>query len=492
MTRAARHPEHAGPPRHHDLTSPVPLFLQSALGVSVFIGLAWAVSEDRRAFPWRIVLAGLAFQFALAAVLLKSPWIRAGVSGLNEVMHALERATEAGTALVFGYLGGGPLPFTEAMPGASFVHRVPRAAAHPGGQRAVLAALLLAHPPVHRARILAGLREDPGIGGAVGLSAAADVFVGMVEAPLLVRPYLGALSRGELFSIMSCGMATIAGTVMVLYASILGEVLPEAMGHILTASLINTPGALLIAAIMVPSVGRAIAGELDAAHTAHSSMDAITSGTIAGVALLINIIALLLVFVALASLADTILGLLPHFGGEPVTLRHILGGLMAPLVWLAGIPWDEAQAAGALMGTKTVLNELVAYLDLARLPKGELSERSVVIMTYALCGFANFGSLGILIGVSAPWFRSDGRRSSRSAPSPSCPGPLATLLTGAVVGILWSGSAIPPPTAQETRACASSASSISPRSTVLLPLPRKTSASSRSATSPPPPGIRCP
>ena len=169
-----------------------------------------------------------------------------------------------------------------------------------------------------------------GIGGAVGLSAAADVFVGMVEAPLLERPYLGALSRGELFSIMSCGMATIAGTVMVLYASILGEVLPEAMGRILTASLIATPGALLIAAIMVPSVERTIAGELGATHMARSSMDAITSGTIAGVALLINIIALLLVFVALVSLADTILGLLPHFGGEPVTLRHILGVLMAP------------------------------------------------------------------------------------------------------------------------------------------------------------------
>jgi CNT family concentrative nucleoside transporter len=188
-------------------------------------------------------------------------------------------------------------------------------------------------------------------------------------------------------------------------------VLPDAMGPILTASLINTPGALLIAAIMVPSVERAIAGELGAEQTARSSMDAITSGTIAGVALLINIIALLVVFVALVSLADTILGLLPHFGGEPMTLRHILGVLMAPLVWLAGIPWGEAQAAGALMGTKMVLNELVAYLDLARLPKGELSERSVVIMTYALCGFANFGSLGILIGGLGTRFRSDGWRS---------------------------------------------------------------------------------
>ena len=416
----------------------MPLFLQSALGVIVFIGLAWAVSEDRRAFPWRIVLAGLAFQFALAAILLKLPWIRAWVSGLNEVMHALERATEAGTAFVFGYLGGGPLPFIEATPGASFVIAF-RALPLILVVSALSSLLFYWRILPFIVRGLSRLFEKTlGIGGAVGLSAAADVFVGMVEAPLLVRPYLGALSRGELFSIMSCGMATIAGTVMVLYASILGEVLPEAMGHILTASLINTPGALLIAAIMVPSVGRAIAGELDAAHTAHSSMDAITSGTIAGVALLINIIALLLVFVALVSLADAILGLLPHFGGEPVTLRHILGGLMAPLVWLAGIPWDEAEAAGALMGTKTVLNELVAYLDLARLPKGELSERSVVIMTYALCGFANFGSLGILIGGLGTMVPERRAEIVALGPKSILSGTLATLLTGAVVGILWS------------------------------------------------------
>jgi concentrative nucleoside transporter, CNT family len=415
----------------------VPLFLQSALGVSVFIGLAWAVSEDRRAFPWRIVLAGLAFQFALAAALLKLPWIRAWVSGLNEVMHALERATEAGTAFVFGYLGGGPLPFTEATPGASFVIAF-RALPLILVVSALSSLLFYWRILPFIVRGLSRLFEKTlGIGGAVGLSAAADVFVGMVEAPLLVRPYLGALSRGELFSVMSCGMATIAGTVMVLYASILGEVLPEAMGHILTASLINTPGALLIAAIMVPPVKCPIAGELGVAQTARSSMDAITSGTIAGVALLINIIALLIVFVALVSLADTILGLLPPFGGEPVTLRYILGVLMAPLVWLAGIPWAEAQAAGALMGTKTVLNELVAYLDLARLPKGELSERSVVIMTYALCGFANLGSLGILIGGLGTMVPERRVEIVGLGPKSILSGTLATLLTGAIVGILW-------------------------------------------------------
>jgi len=413
--------------------------LQSALGVSVFIALAWAVSEERRAFPWRIVLAGLALQFALAGALLKLPWIRGWVLGLNEAMLGLERATEAGTAFVFGYLGGGPLPFEEVTPGTSFVIAF-RVLPLILVVSALSSLLFYWRILPFVVRVLSRILEKTlGIGGAVGLSAAADVFVGMVEAPLLVRPYLGALSRGELFSLMSCGMATIAGTVMVLYASILGEVVPEAMGHILTASLINTPGALLIAAVMVPSVGPATAGELGPAETARSSMDAITSGTLAGIALLINIVALLVVFVALVSLADGILGvLLPDIGGEPVTLRRLLGTLMTPLAWLAGIPWGEAQTAGALMGTKTVLNELVAYLDLARLPKDALSERSTVIMTYALCGFANLGSLGILIGGLGTMVPERRAEVTALGPKSIVSGTLTTLLTGAIVGVLWS------------------------------------------------------
>ncbi len=416
----------------------MPPVLQSALGVSVFIALAWALSEERRAFPWRIVLAGLGLQFALAAALLKLPWVRGWVLCLNAAMLVLERATEAGTAFVFGYLGGGPLPFPEAAPGASFVLAF-RALPLILVVSALSSLLFYWRVLPFLVRGLSRVLEKTlGIGGAVGLSAAADVFVGMVEAPLLVRPYLAAMSRGELFSLMSCGMATIAGTVMVLYASILGEVVPEAMGHILAASLINTPGALLIAAVMVPSVGPATTGELGLADTARSSMDAITSGTLAGIAMLINIVALLVVFVALVSLADGVLGLLPGFGGEPVTLRRLLGTLMAPLVWLAGIPWGEAETAGALMGTKTVLNELVAYLDLARLPKDALSERSTIIMTYALCGFANLGSLGILIGGLGTMVPERRPELIALGPKSIVSGTLATLLTGAIVGVLWS------------------------------------------------------
>jgi CNT family concentrative nucleoside transporter len=280
------------------------------------------------------------------------------------------------------------------------------------------------------------LRHTLGTGGPLGLSAAANVFVGMTEAPLLIRPYLAGLSRSALFGVMTCGMATVAGTVMVLYASILGTVIPDALGHILTASLISAPAALMIAGILVPETGDLDADPAPIASEARGAMDAITRGTLDAIPLWLNILAMLVVMVALVEIANQILGLLPAVAGEALTAQRILGWLMAPLVWLIGIPWSEATAAGALMGVKTVLNELVAYLELAAIPEGTLSERSEIIMTYALCGFANFGSLGIMIGglgAMAPDRRPEivalGMKSILA-------GTLATLMTGAVVGLL--------------------------------------------------------
>jgi len=274
------------------------------------------------------------------------------------------------------------------------------------------------------------------VGGAVGLSAAANIFVGMVEAPLVVRPYLAAMSRGELFIVMTCGMAGIAGTVMVLYAAMLGPVVPEAMGHILSASIISAPAAILIAAVMVPPRGEPTSGKLLPPQAAQSSMDAITRGTLDGLALALGIIAMLIVLIALVTLVNLTLGLLPPWNGAAVTLQRVLGWLMAPLVWFAGVPWNEAGAAGALMGTKTVLNEFIAFAELVKLPVDTLEPRSRIIMTYCLCGFANFGSLGILIGGMAtmvPERRDEivelGLRSIAA-------GTLATLMTGAAVGVL--------------------------------------------------------
>jgi len=280
------------------------------------------------------------------------------------------------------------------------------------------------------------LQRSLGIGGAAGLGAAANIFVGMIEAPLFIRPYLLALSRAELFMLMTCGMATIAGTVMVLYASVLTPVLPDALGHILIASIISAPAAITVARILVPPSGPATPAEMTLPWRTHSTMDAVTQGTAQGVTLLMHIVAMLVVLVALVALANQVLGLLPAWGGEALTLQRLLGWVMAPVVWLMGIPWAEAQTAGSLMGTKTVLNELLAYLELARLPAEALSPRSRLMLVYALCGFANFGSLGIMLGglgSMAPERSAEivglGLKSILS-------GTLATLMTGAVIGLI--------------------------------------------------------
>ncbi|MGH8700556.1 MAG: NupC/NupG family nucleoside CNT transporter [Burkholderiales bacterium] len=412
------------------------LALQSAFGFLAIIAIAWLLSEDRRAVRWRIVVSGAALQIVLAAALLKLPLFRDLFLALNELLSALEQATQEGTRFVFGFLGGGPQPFAE-QPGASSFVLAFRALP----LILVVSALsaLLFHwrvlPVIVRA-FAAALEKAMGVGGAVGLSTAANIFVGMVEAPLFVRPYLKEMSRGELFIVMTGGMAGIAGTVMALYAAILGPVLPDAMGHILSASIISAPAAILIAAVMVPPRGAPTSGRLVPPQQATSSMDAVTRGTLDGLQLLLAIVAMLIVLIALVTLVNLALGLLPQWDGAQITLQRVLGYVMAPLVWLAGVPWAEAVTAGALMGTKTVLNEFIAYMDLAQLPADALGARSRLIMTYALCGFANFGSLGILIGGMAsmvPERRDEivalGLRSIVA-------GTLATLMTGAVVGML--------------------------------------------------------
>jgi concentrative nucleoside transporter, CNT family len=307
--------------------------LQSATGLLVFIGLAWLLSENRGRVPWRTVLAGLVLQLALAVILVKLPVSRHLFLATNEVLLSLEKATAAGTAFVFGYLGGAALPYQESYAGTSFIlafRALPLVLVI-----SALSALLFYWRVLPM--IVQGcsrvLQKTMGIGGAVGVGAAANIFVGMVEAPLFVRPYLKDTSRGELFIIMTCGMATVAGTVMVLYATILRDVIPDAMGHLLVASIISAPAAIMMAAIMVPPQGVVTAGDVTPPQAADSSMDAITKGTLQGVQLLLNIVAMLIVLVALVSLLNQILGLLPAIGGQGVTLQRMLGYLLAPLVW---------------------------------------------------------------------------------------------------------------------------------------------------------------
>ncbi len=410
---------------------------QSLIGFLGLFLLAWLFSENRRAVRCGPAMAALALQFVLALSLLEVPLFRHFFLVLNELVTSLEAATRAGSGFVFGYLGGGDLPF-EARPGVSpFIlafQALPMVL--------VISALsaLLFHwrilPRMVRAFAWV-LYKTLGLGGATGVAVAANIFIGMVESPLLVRPYLHRLPRSDLFVVMTAGMATVAGTMMVLYASILAAVIPDALGQILIASLISAPAAIMVARIMIPATdGADDEVQWDPPRQDSSSMDAIARGTLDGVGLLVNIVAMLVVLVALVALVNQLLGLLPALGGESITLQRLLGWLMAPLTWLMGIPASEAVTAGSLMGVKTVLNEFLAYLQLASLPEGELSERSRLIMTYALCGFANLGSLGILIGglgAMVPERRTEitalGARSIVA-------GTLATAFTGAVVGLI--------------------------------------------------------
>ena len=411
--------------------------MRGLLGIAVILVFAWILSEDRFRVPWRIVVVGVLLQFGLALMFLKFPPAAAAFLLLNRAVEALQKATDAGTGFVFGYLGGGELPFAETRPGGSFIFAF---RALPLVLVISALATLLFYWGVLQ-RIVQGfawvLRRSVGVGGPLGLGAAVHIFVGFIEAPLLIRPYLMRLERGELFALMSTGMAGIAGTVMVIYAALLGRVIPDALGNILIAAVISTPAALAIAALMVPfRPDPSPMAQLVMANPPVSSMDAIAKGTSDGIVFLAQIIAMLVVLVALVSLANSALGLLPDLAGEPVTLQRLFAYAFRPVMWLIGIPGPETAAASSLMGTKTVLNEFIAYVDLAHLPAEALSDRSRLIMTYALCGFANFGSLGILIGgmgAMVPERRPEivalGLRAILS-------GTLATCMSGAVVGIL--------------------------------------------------------
>jgi CNT family concentrative nucleoside transporter len=362
--------------------------LHALTGMAGLLALAWLAGENRRAVPWKAVGAGLLLQLVLAVLLLKVGLIKNAFAALNDALLVLERATTAGTSLVFGYLGGGAPPFQVSDPAASFILAF-RALPIVLVMSALSALLFYWRVLPAIVRGLSWLLEKTmGVGGVVGLSAAANVFVGMVEAPLLVRPYLASVSRGELFALMAGGMASIAGTVLFLYASILAPVLPDAVAHLLIASILSAPAALVVAFLMVPPQGPQTGSRVELRSEAASTMDALTRGVLDGAQLLLNIVAMLVVFVALVALVNGII--------KPYSLQALLGWALAPLAWLAGIPWSEAPAAGALLGTKTIVNELVAYVDLAR--DGALSERTRLLLTYALCGFANLGSLGIMIG----------------------------------------------------------------------------------------------
>jgi concentrative nucleoside transporter, CNT family len=411
--------------------------LHAGLGVGSLLLLAFLCSEDRAQIPWRTVVSGVALQIVLALLLIGIPGANRAMFWLNDAANALHAATLTGTQFVFGYLGGGTPAFAQTHPGASFILAFQ---ALPLVLTISALASLLFHWGVLQ-RITAAfawmLRRAMGISGPLALGAAVHVFVGMIEAPLLVRPYLARMQRGELFALMTCGMAGVAGTVMIIYASFLAPFVPNALGNILIASIISTPAGLAMAALMVPFVpSDRPEARLVIEDPPHSSLDALVKGTIDAIPILAAIIAVLLVTVALVALANAALGLLPDWDGTAITLQRLFAVPFRPVMWLIGVPWAETGTASMLMATKTVLNEFVAYMNFSRLPADTFSPRSRMVLTYALCGFANFGSLGIVIGglgAMLPARRAEivdlGLRTILS-------GTLATCMSGAIAGAL--------------------------------------------------------
>lgn len=414
---------------------------QSALGLVVFTGIAWMFSSAKKRFPFVTAVWTIGVQIAIAALLLYLPPAREALKSLRSVVTALQEATTAGTTMVFGYLGGGDVPFEIVNDGAMFTFAfgaLPLVIFFSG-----LSALLW-HWGILKlfVRGLAFfLQRIFRVGGAVALSSAANTFLGQTEAPLLIKPYLSKVSRSELFIIITGGFATVAGSVMAIYAIVLQDIDPSVLGHIIVASIISVPAAILMAQVMIPE-------EKDVTPTSSSAaddfkydswMDAFSRGVTDGLYLYLNIIAFLIAFTALAALINILLGLFPDVAGAPLTLERILGVMFAPLMWLAGVPLEEAYQAGSLMGLKTALNEFIAYLELSKVPAETFSDRSFLIVIYSLCGFANIASLGIVAGgftALCPERRQD---VVELAPRALIAGTLATLMTGAVIGLIWVG-----------------------------------------------------
>lgn len=410
--------------------------MQALVGVVVFLGVAWAVSEGRRNVALRPVLIGLFLQFLLALLLFKIDWIAKALGSLNAIVATLEAATVQGSSFLFGYLGGGQSPFEVSHRSATylFAFRVlPQVIVF-----SVVVAVLWYWRvlPLFVKGFGWLLKRSLGISGALGTAGASTLFLGMVETPLVIRAYLNSLTRSEYFTVMTFGMSTVAGSVMVLYASVLTGVIEGIVGHIVAASILNIVGAIYVARIMVPETDtqsdRAENDPLRVSSLRYQSfMDAVSTGTGDGLNLAVNVGASLLVLISLVALVNGVLG----FIYVDLSLQQIFGWLFAPVAWLIGIPWHEAVSAGSLLGIKLVLNELVAYLELAQLHTG-FSDQTRLIMIYALCGFANFGSLGILLGGLSTLVPERRHETLEIAPKSLISGTIVSLITASIVALI--------------------------------------------------------
>jgi CNT family concentrative nucleoside transporter len=412
--------------------------VQSLTGLGLTMLICWLLSEDRRRFPWKLAIGAIAVQVALVLLLFGAPAARGVLQAMAGGVDGLGAATQDGTRFVFGFLAGGAQPYPVGDPGSLYIlafHVLP-----------VILVVCALSALLWHWRILKWItrgfgfvfQRTLGLRGPPALAAAATIFMGQVEGPIFIRAYLELLSRSELFMLVAVGMSCVAGSTMVAYATILKGVLPDASAHVLTASIISAPAGVLLARIIVPPAPFEADEPLELAgdKAYASSIDALIKGTSDGLTVVLNVGATLIVIVALVSIVDRLLGLFPAVGGQPLGVARGLGVAMAPLAWSLGIPWSESRTAGSLLGTKLVLTEFSAFIQMARIGPHALSERSRMIMTYALCGFANVASVGINVAgfsVLAPNRRDEVIALVWKAMTA---GFLATCMTASIVGAM--------------------------------------------------------
>lgn len=407
--------------------------LVSFVGLFAMIGLAWLMSSHKRKVSLRVIVGGLLLQFSFAAIILLSPPGRAFFSSVDAAFNALMACVDAGSRFVFGSNFQEHYFAFRVLPSIIFFSALMQVLYYLGIMQQIVRAFGFV------------VQRTLGTTGPESLAAAANIFLGQTEAPLVVRPYVRSMTRSELMAVMVPGFGSTAGGVLIAFKSMGIDA-----GHLLTASVLSAPASLLIAKVMLPETEPSTTtGEVELAmgDSGDNVLEAASIGTIDGLKLALNVGAMLISFLALIALADGLLGWLGSWFDQQWSLSAILSRLFAPLAWLMGIPWKDCLIAGELLGVKMVANEFVAYGQLSELiapgKSPQLSERSVMILTYALCGFANFSSIGIQIGGiggMAPERRGDLAKLGLRA---MLGGTLACFMTACVVGILKDATPIP-------------------------------------------------
>jgi CNT family concentrative nucleoside transporter len=410
--------------------------VQGFFGIFIILLLCRVLCEDPRHVSYFPILKALLIQIILAALIIWFDPVRHCIHKLGNGLEALRQATLSGTSFVFGYLGGNIPPFEIKQQGSFFIFAFQ---ALPLVIVVSALAMLLFHwnilPRVVRLFSFF-FRYTLSIGGALGTCSAAKLFLSQTETPLIIKPYISRLSRGELFSIMVLGMATTAGSVLVIYALLLHKIVPDALTHLISASLINIPGAIAVSRLMVPHGASPTEGDAIQPYAFQNSLDAIYEGTSQGLKLFLNIIATLIVFIALIHLTNSLLGLVPTGSVGSLKLQTLVGYLLKPLVWIMGVPWHETTTAGSLLGVKTIINEMVAFEEFSKISSSALSKNARVIMTYALCGFANLSSIGLQIATLGTIANERRKEVISLGFRALIAGTFASCLSGTIVGIL--------------------------------------------------------